>query len=32
MHYKELLSRNEEIERLKAIIEGLGGGGGGGGG
>jgi hypothetical protein len=24
MHYQELLGRNEEIERLKAIIEGLG--------
>lgn len=25
MHYNELLQRNEEIERLKAVIEGLGG-------
>lgn len=24
MHFNELLQRNEEIERLKAVIEGLG--------
>lgn len=27
MHYQELLMKNEEIERLKSVIEGLGGGG-----
>jgi hypothetical protein len=26
MHYNELLLKNEEIERLKTVIEGLGGG------
>lgn len=26
MHYNELLMKNEEIERLKTVIEGLGGG------
>ncbi|KIZ06652.1 hypothetical protein MNEG_1304 [Monoraphidium neglectum] len=28
LHYREIMLKNEEIERLKAVIEGLGGGGG----